>query len=1062
MRTLVTPALIVVVLASGAASAQSTRPEWDDPAVIRLGAEPSRATMTPYPSANLARRGREASPWFRSMNGAWRFAWSPSPATRPRGFEDAGFDDSAWATLPVPSNWQLHGFDVPIYTNSKYPFEIDLERPRVPHDDNPVGSYRTRFEVPADWQRRRVLLAFEGVDSAFYAWVNGESVGYSEDSRLTVEFDVTDLVTPGVNVLAVEVYRWSDGSILEDQDMWRLSGIFRDVYVRSAGRVHVRDVEVRTDLDDAYADASLSVSAWVENRGDGGAAGSVALELRDPDGGPVLASGSQEFNADAGRESVVRQTLAVARPALWTAETPAVYELLVTLKDASGTVVEVVPVSVGFREVEIRGGRLLVNGRAVLLKGVNRHEHDPDTGHYVSRDSMLRDVFLMKRHNVNAVRTSHYPDDPEWLELCDRYGLYVIGEANIETHEFGTEPTNLIANDPTWRPAILDRAARMVERDKNHPSIILWSMGNEAGDGPSFADAYALLRERDPSRPVHYEGSTRHGGSSADVNSFMYPSAERTAALADQRPEMPLLLCEYSHAMGNSSGGLEEYWDLFYAGTNAQGAFVWDWVDQGLRQPVPATYRTSDRDTFLAYGGWWEDRAGKFNDGNFCMNGLVSADREPHPGLKAIQYVYRYVHASPAASDPTRVRVRNRFDFIDASELVEGRWSVSGDGRRLVSGRLPELDVPPGEEREYALEIPDLREAGARELFLDLSFVLSRDTPWAPRGHELSWEQWPLAVPEPPAEPAETVPPLRVVDGGATIHFSGPEFAAVFDRLRAVLTGYSFRGVPLLERGPVPDFWRASTDNDLGARKSWWDPAAVAVSDVTTWRDAAATFRAVEIKLERKDDSHASLTVEGELALVGARYSTTYLVAGDGRIDVKVSYTPGPKTPAMLPRFGTELVVSPGLERLTWYGRGPAPTYVDRAFERVGAYDSTVTDEWVDYSRPQENGNKVDVRWVALTNDAGVGLLAEGMPLLSVGARHVTKADMEQARYSFELPTRAETYLNLDLAQMGVGGIDSWSSLAYPLPAYRIPADRPHSFSYRLRPLADGPPLTGD
>ena len=375
MRTLVTPALIVV-LVSTTAGAQAPRPEWDDPGVIRRGAEPSRATLTAYPSANLARRGREASPWHRSMNGAWRFAWSPSPATRPRGFEDAGFDDSAWATLPVPSNWQLHGFDVPIYTNSKYPFEIDLERPRVPHDDNPVGSYRTRFEVPADWQRRRVLLAFEGVDSAFYAWVNGESVGYSEDSRLTVEFDVTDLVTPGVNVLAVEVYRWSDGSILEDQDMWRLSGIFRDVYVRSAGRVHVRDVEVRTDLDDAYADASLSVSAWVENRGDGGAAGSVALELRDPDGGPVLASGSQEFNADAGRESVVRQTLAVARPELWTAETPALYELLVTLKDASGTVVEVVPVSVGFREVGVRGGRLLVNGRAVLLKGVNRHEHD--------------------------------------------------------------------------------------------------------------------------------------------------------------------------------------------------------------------------------------------------------------------------------------------------------------------------------------------------------------------------------------------------------------------------------------------------------------------------------------------------------------------------------------------------------------------------------------------------------------------------------------------------------------------------------------------------------------
>jgi beta-galactosidase len=1063
MRALVAATLAAGLISSAAvARAEAERPEWDDPAVIRLGAEPSRATLWTYPDPELAQRGREASPWYRSLGGAWRFAWSPSPATRPTGFASADFDDTAWTTIPVPSSWQVQGHGIPIYTNIEYPFELDLKQPRVPHADNPVGSYRTRFDVPAAWDGRRVLLAFEGVDSAFYAWVNGERVGYSEDSRLRVEFDVTGVVKPGENVLAVEVYRWSDGSILEDQDMWRLSGIFRDVHLWSPARTHLRDVEVRTDLDSSYTDASLSVRAWVTNRSEADSGGSLELELRGAGGAAAIASATEAFSAAAGEDALVAHTLSVKRPALWSAETPALYELLLTLKDGGGTVLEVVPVPVGFREVEVRDGRLLVNGRAVLLKGVNRHEHHPDTGHYVDRASMLQDVVLMKRHNVNAVRTSHYPNDPAFLELCDRYGLYVIGEANIETHEFGTNTSNLIANDPAWGAAILDRVERMVERDKNHPSIILWSMGNEAGDGPNFAAAYARLAERDPSRPVHYEGTTAHGGSNADVNSFMYPTPEQVVASAQKRPELPLLLCEYSHAMGNSSGGLEEYWDVFYSGSNAQGAFVWDWADQGLRQPVPSAYRTAPDDTFLAYGGWWEDRAGRFNDGNFCMNGLVSADREPHPGLQAIKYVYRYLHARPVEGDPARVALRNRFDFANPKDLVEGRWSVLADGRALAKGVLPALDLAPGEQREFALELPDLTGRSAGEYFLTLSFVLKRDTPWAAAGHEVAWDQWALEAPAQRSaapEEAKRMPPLRIVDGGPTIHFSGPEFAAVFDRLRGTLTGYSFRGVPLLERGPVPDFWRAATDNDIGGRKGVWDPAARALAGITTWREAAATFRPDRMTLERKDATHATLEVSGELALVGAPYATTYTIHGDGTIDVSVSYTPGAEAPAMLPRFGTELVVSPGLERLTWYGRGPSPTYGDRAFERIGIYDSTVAAEWVDYSRPQENGNKVDVRWVALTDDAGIGLLAEGRPLLSVAARHVTKDDMEAARYSFELPRRDETYLNLDLAQMGVGGIDSWSSRAYPLEAYRIAADQAHSYSYRLRPLADGPPL---
>jgi beta-galactosidase len=1048
-------------LGSGARAAE--RPEWDDPTVIRQNAEKSHATLMVYPSAGLARAGDEnASPWFLSLNGRWRFRWSPGPASRPVGFERPEYEDGAWSTIRVPSNWQIEGFGMPIYTNIRYPFELDLKAPRVPHDDNPVGSYRTAFVLPDGWLGRRIHLRFGGVDSAFYVWVNGRRLGYSEDSRLPAEFDVTSAVTTGRNVLAVEVYRWSDGSLVEDQDMFRLSGIFRDVSLWSTAAQHVRDFEIHTDLDDAYEDALLSVKARVENTAGAPATGTLTLDLTDPDGKPVGSPETKSLEVPAGNESAVEFRVPVSRPLQWSAETPYLYSLLLTLKGPSGDILEVVPSRVGFREVEIRKGRLLVNGRPILIKGVDRHEHDPDAGHHVSRELMVRDIELMKRHNVNAVRTSHYPNDPLWYELCDRYGIYLFDEANIETHGFGADPRNRIANDPAWGPVLLDRIERMIERDKNHPSVIVWSMGNEAGDGPNFEAAYRRIKERDPSRPVHYEGTTRHGGSNADLNSFMYPTPQEVSERAAQRPEMPLVLCEYSHAMGNSSGGLKEYWDLFYSGTNAQGAFVWDWVDQGIRQPVPPDYRlSSGRRTFFAYGGWWEDRVGAFNDGNFCMNGLVSADRVPHPGLKAIQYVYRYLHASPVDLAAGKIRIKSWFDFVNAKDVAEGLWEVTADGRRVASGRLGELDLAPGEEKEMTLPLPELGSQGASEYWLNLSFVLRQDAAWAPRGHELAWEQWRLPVAAPPRpEPPRAPTPLRIVEEGPRVRLSGTEFAVVFDRLTGVLTSYTYRAVPLLERGPVPDFWRASTDNDLGARKATLGARGEAgqAADITAWREAGRAWSLGGLRVERTSESSATVTVEANLPLVGAAYTLKHEVHGSGEIVVTGSYRPGAGKAAMMPRFGMELVVSPGLERISWYGRGPAETYVDRAFERVGVYSSTIDREWVDYSRPQENGNKTEVRWVSLTNDAGLGLMAEGMPLLSVGAHHVTKDDMEQADYSFELPRRPETYLNLDLAQMGVGGIDSWSLDAYPMEGYRIRSDQPLSYSYRLRPTTEARP----
>jgi beta-galactosidase len=1049
---------LLLAMAIGSIVIAQQRLEWDNPLVISQNKEKPHATMMVYPSAQLAKTAdRTQSPWFQSLNGRWKFNYSTNPGVRPADFYRVDYNDARWATIPVPSNWEVHGFGIPIYSNSAYPFSYDRNNPRVPQDDNPVGSYRTSFAIPSNWSGRQVYLIFDGVDSAFYLWLNGEKVGYSEESRTPAEFNITRYLKPGANVLAAEVYRWSDGSYLEDQDMFRLSGIFRDVYLWSTAPQHMRDFEVQTELDASYRDSMLKVKAKVSNAAANVAPAALTLELADAAGKPVFAPQTKNVPLAASGETPVEFAVPVSNPAKWSAETPYLYALRLTLKDAAQQVMEVIPANVGFRKIEIKEGKILVNGRAVLFKGVNRHEHSPDAGHYVDRKWMVKDIEVMKQHNINAVRTSHYPNAPEWYDLCDRYGIYLIDEANIEAHAYGTNDKNRLTNDPDWTAAYLDRIERMVERDKNHASVVIWSMGNEAGDGTNFAASYQWIKKRDLTRPVHYEGSASRGGPNSDINSFMYPPPGRMAELAKAKPDKPLLLCEYSHAMGNSSGGLKEYWDLFYQDTNARGAFVWDWVDQGIRQPLPVEYRNStDRKTFFAYGGWWEDRVGVRNDANFCQNGLVGADRTPHPGLKAIKYVYRYLHAVPVDLASGRIKVRSWFDFINAKDLAEGLWEITANGKPVTSGRLPELDLAPGQEKEFSLALPALKGEPGTEYWLNLSFAAKADTSWARKGHELSWEQWKLPVAAPAAAAdSSQMPPLRLTRSSNLVIITGKEFALQFDQLAGTISGYSFRGVKLLDRGPIPDFWRAWTDNDFGAWKSVGnaarkDPAL----DIVVWRNAGASWSVKDVQSRTIDPGTAQITVLAELPLVAAKYTMTYTVYGNGDVVVEGAYQPGGQKIAMMPRFGMELIVSPGFEKLTWYGRGPAETYIDRQFERVGEYSSTVAKEWVDYARPQENGNKTEVRWLALTNEKGLGILAVGALPLGASASHVTKSDIEKTEYSFQLPRRAETYLNLDLKQMGAGGIDSWSRNAYPMEPYRIPADQPYAYKYRLSPIS--------
>lgn len=1048
----------ILVLMIGALSLAAQKPEWDNPAIIHVGTERPHATMMTYPSAELAKTGdRTASPWFKLLNGNWKFHGSLRPAERPMDFYRPDFSDASWGSMPVPASWQMHGFDIPIYTNIIYPWPQDPKGPPTPpYDFNPVGSYRLQFTVPPGWEGRHVVLHFDGVDSAFYAWLNGTKLGYHEDSRTPAEFDLTPHLKAGTNLLAVEVYRFGDGAFLEDQDMWRMSGIFRDVYLWSTADQHLRDFEVHTDLDSQYRDSTLTVKAAISNAA--ARPGRVALtaNLMDADGAAVGQPITKTVDVGAKGELSVDLSESVSNPQKWTAETPYLYQLLLTLKDISGNTIEVVPVNVGFRKIEIRGGRFLVNGKPVLIKGVNRHEHDENTAKYIPLATMVRDIRLMKQFNVNAVRTSHYPNDPAWYDLADRYGLYVMDEANLECHHYGNDVQNRLTNDPAWQPAYLDRQQSMVERDKNHPSVVFWSLGNESGDGQNAAAVYQWTKHRDPSRPFHYEGSTRHGGSNSDINSFMYPSPDDVKKHAAERPEMPLILCEYSHAMGNSSGGLKEYWDVFNSGTNAQGAFVWDWVDQGIRLQVPAEYRQNTPNaTFFAYGGWWEDKNGIRNDNDFNNNGLVAADRTPHPGLWAIKYVYRNLSVLPVDLKSGKVRVKNGFFFTNAKDIAEGRWEIKSGTRTVASGRFPELDLAPGTEKEYQLPFASITPEPGAEYFLNTSFVLKQETAWAAKGHEIAWDQFALPISIPPNrfQPSRT-PKLEITDGSDFATLEGPEFSLRFDKKNGLMESYRFRNVDLLQRGPRPDFWRAPTNNDRGAWKVVQNRAKNDKSaDIFLWKDAGPLWQVSNVAVRKVSDSSANVTVSASLPSVGATYEMTYTIYGSGDVLVDCHYKPGSGNLAMMPRFGTELLAAPGLENITWYGRGPKETMIDRNFERIGVYRSTVDDEWVEYMRPQENGNKTDVRWMALTNPQGVGLLAVGAQPLSVQVKHYPKEEMERSAYTFQMVRHPETYVNLDWKQMGAGGIDSWTLHAYPMEQYRIPAGVERSYRYRLTPV---------
>lgn len=1045
---------------SRAASENSTTAEvndWENPEIFQVNREPPRATFYAYENRQLAKSGkRESSRYFRSLNGEWKFNWVRRPDDRPADFWKSDFDDSGWGTIQVPSNWELQGHGVPHYVNIPYVFPAD--QPRIPHDYNPVGSYIKTLKIPGDWKGKQVFLHFGAVSSAMYLWVNGQKVGYSQGSKLPAEFNITRYVEAGDNKIAVEVYRWSDGSYLEDQDSWSLSGIDREVFAFATPDTHIRDFTVTSDLDKGDRNGDFALELDIAGIRAGMAPAEVTIEVSDKDG--VVFSKSQTIETGDDARFQVAGKIAGVKP--WSAETPNLYQLIIEARIGQDT--QVIEQAIGFRSLKMENGQFLVNGVPVTIRGVNRHEHDPRTGKALSLESMVRDIQLMKQLNINAVRTSHYPNDPRWYELTDQYGLYVLDEANIESHEYMDTGNKAAKEDgsareryhlgykPEWEASHLARVANMVERDKNHPSVILWSLGNEAGLGPTFEKSAQWIRDNDPSRPVTYGGWGTVDGHSpldyVDIYTPMYDFIHEMVDYAESNPGQPMIQAEYAHAMGNSVGNLQEYWDVIYRYPQLQGGFIWDWVDQTL-------FKTNDEGVeIMAYGGDFGESPRPDSD-NFLANGLIQPDRTLNPHAWEVKKVYQPLKFEADNPGSLEFTLWNRHDFLSADKF-EIRWRLLKDGRQIAEGEAPTLDTGAGERDKFRLHLPEYEIDPSAEYHLTIEALAKEDpsegpAPLLDRGHIIAWDQFQLSAPAKAVAKTQSGRKVSIEGSDHSLTVRGENFSVQFDKSSGEMVSYQINGKELLRKGLTPNLWRAPIDNDV----AWM------LKD-QTWKAATQEVQLVDFQHSTDGAHPAVVTTLHRLGAQTAEFSTEYRILGSGEIHVRARIKPLKKNLPVLPRVGMNLVLKGDYKQLQWFGRGPQENYEDRKTgAAVGLYSAPVESQYHDYSRPQETGNKTDVRWMSLEDERGFGLRIEGGQLLSMSALPLLQSDLEHDRKSVrlhgaELKPRDLVSVNIDWKQMGVGGDNSWG--ARPLKKYQIPAAA-YSYEFSLVPLKPSPAL---
>lgn len=1023
-------------------------PEWNNnPETFQLNRLDAHASMIPFTNVSQALTlDKEASPNYKNLSGIWNFAFSETPDQRIVDFYKTDFDCSNWATIPVPSHWQFHGYDYPQYTNVRYPWaesEPELKPPFAPTKYNPVGSYIRTFTVPESWNGQPVYLSFQGVESAFYVWVNGERVGYCEDTFTPSEFDITAYLSKGDNKLAVEVYRWCDASWLEDQDFWRLSGIFREVYLYTSSPVHIADFFVRTDLDENFAHADLNVDIKVENYFNQELNPyTLQMQLYNKEGQPLWESPiSAATSFEQADVQQIKLSAHAENPYKWSAETPYLYTLVLSINDDKGITLETVSCKVGFRSFEIKDGLMKINGKRIVLKGVNRHEFSCDTGRALAKEDMIRDILLMKTHNINAVRTSHYPNQSLWYELCDEYGIYVIDETNLETHgtwqygRQGLHEGNIPGSKPEWRANVIDRCNSMMQRDKNHPSVIIWSLGNESFGGDNFIAMHDHLREADPTRPIHYEGIFHHRESEAasDIESTMYIKPHDIEQYARNNPQKPYILCEYSHAMGNSCGGLHLYCDLFDKYDVFQGAFIWDWVDQAIRT------KTTEGIEYLAYGG---DFGESPHDGNFSGNGLLFANRTVTPKLFEVKKCYQNIKVTAVNIRKGLFLIRNNFLFTDL-EAYDLKWEVRLDGITIQEGLL-NISAEPGKSIEFAVpyELSSLSEY--HEAVLNLSFIQRSATSWADANHEIAWEQFILSPRILTIAPKTTGEALRVVEIAGKLSIQGKKFALTFNTTTGELSSYCSEGKERLLEPVRPNFWRAVTDNDLGNGL----PKRCEV-----WKQAYQDSSLVNF-------AHRT---EGNLCIVSTAYilpthpdSTLlvqYEIRPDGSLEIMQELNPGGSELPEIPEFGMLFVLDGNLDTLSWYGRGPHENYWDRQTGApLGRYTGKVSEQFTPYLRPQECGNKTDIRFASIMDSCdGSGLHFESAIPMEINALPWKPEELEAHDHVYKLPASNKSVLRVNYKQMGVGGDDSWGAPTHE--EFTLLANRSYAFRFTLSSL---------
>lgn len=1024
--------LLTCCLAMCSLATMAQHDEWKNPEINAVNRAPMHTNYFAYSSSEeAAKADKENSSNFMTLNGIWKFNWVKNADARPTDFYRTDYNDKGWGQMKVPGVWEMNGYGDPIYVNVGYAWRSQYKNnpPYVPIENNHVGSYRKEIIIPAEWSEKEIFAHFGSVTSNMYLWVNGKYVGYSEDSKLEAEFNLTKYLKPGKNLIAFQVFRWCDGTYLEDQDFFRYSGVGRNCYLYSRNKKYIQDIRVTPDLDSNYTNGTLNVALNLNG------SGTVELNLTDPAGKSVATA---QVNGN-GQKSVVMD---VSNPEKWTAETPNLYTLTATLKNGSNTL-EVIPVKVGFRKIELKGGQILVNGQPVLFKGADRHEMDPDGGYVVSRERMLQDILRMKQLNINAVRTCHYPDDNLWYDLCDQYGIYVVAEANIESHGMGYGKETL-AKNPSYKKAHMERNQRNVQRGYNHPSIIFWSLGNEAGYGPNFEQCYTWIKNEDKTRAVQYEQAGTN--EFTDIFCPMYYDYDACKKYSEGNIDKPLIQCEYAHAMGNSQGGFKEYWDLIRKYPKYQGGFIWDFVDQSNH------WKNKDGIDIYGYGGDFNKYDA--SDNNFNDNGLISPDRRPNPHAHEVGYFYQSIWTTPGDLSKGEIKVYNENFFRDLSAYYM-EWQLLANGEVMQTGVVQDLNVAPQQTATLKLNLNTEKICPCKELLLNVTYKLKAAETLMPAGSTVAYDQLTirpytakaLELKNQKASNLDIVVPVIKDNDHNYLIVEGENFIIEFNKHNGYLSRYEADGMQLLNPGAqlTPNFWRAPTDNDYGAGLQ---------HRYAVWKNPGLKLTSLKQSIENEQ---TIVQAEYEMKAVKGKLFLTYVINNEGAVKVTQKMEAGKEEKVSdMFRFGMQMQMPENFNEVEYYGRGPVENYADRNHSTlIGKYRQTVAEQFYPYIRPQETGTKTDLRWWRVLNISGNGLQFVGDAPFSASALNYSIESLDDGvqkdqRHSPEVAKAPFTNLCIDKVQMGLGCVNSWGTL--PLEKYRVPY-QDYEFSFILTPV---------